>query len=112
MYRFETYGERVPIDISKSTLGWQYIQGKANRDFWFKEKGWWDKHSVYIPEEFLTHLMPLCFIEMFSRAPRVHLVRYVFDNFYTDEEFERDTSRCWNGYETVPGGVEFLRNVN
>ena len=109
IFERETHGKVSATDCSDFSLLSQYDRGKANRDWWYKEIGWWTKHAEFVPEEFLIHLTPECFIEVFGRPPRVHPVRYCYDNFYSEEEWKRDAKRCLNGYETIPSGVVFIR---
>jgi hypothetical protein len=109
IFERETYGKVSATNCSDFSLLERYDRGKANRDWWNKEIGWWKNYADFIPEEFLSHLLPECFIELFGRPPRVHHVRYFYDNFYSEEEWKRDATRCLNGYETIPGGVVFIR---
>lgn len=60
------------------------------RDWWSKEAGWMNKHSCYIPEEFLGKVDPLPFIDLFGRAPIGRIVRYYHDNHYSNLDFRMD----------------------
>lgn len=68
----------------------RYWRGKMMRDWWTKQKGWWDKNAIYMPEEWLRWLGPLPFIDLFDRAPISRLVRYYYDNHYQTWEFRLD----------------------
>src|SRR5271154_3404987 len=59
IFEFETFGKR-PSTCSDPDLLFRYRKGKANRDWWTKEKGWWDKCSIYIQEDWLDRLLPEC----------------------------------------------------
>src|SRR5580658_269179 len=89
MFAFETYGEVGPRCRNVDLLN-QYWHGKTNRDWWTKEIGWWNKHSIFVPEEFLRMLTPLCFIELFGREPITELIRFYFDNRYSLIAFNMD----------------------
>jgi len=91
----------------QSDLAWKYIKGKANKDWWFREVGWWEKNAVFIAEEFLAHVTPLCFIQLFGKAPQTHFVRHVFDNGYTESDYEVALASLKRGFEIVPGGVTY-----
>jgi hypothetical protein len=107
IFRFETYGENATCPDPKFGL---YKRGKANRDFWTKEKGWWDKEALYVAEMFLVHLTIECFQELFEPWwPRVHIVREFFDNNYTQAEYLKDVDRYYKyGLEAVPGGLRIV----
>ena len=87
---WESRGEPCCVCPKESQLLNRYLHGKSQRYWWNKELGWWNKHAVYIAEEFLSFLGPLPFIEMFGRAPITRLVRYYYDNGYALWEFRLD----------------------
>lgn len=89
LFTFETHGKIAGPCSDLGLLG-RYWWGKANRDWWFKEVGWFKKNAIFIPEEFLGFLTPLCFIELFGRAPIIELVRYYHDNGYSSLAFTMD----------------------
>ena len=92
----------------------QYRLGKLNWDWWTKEIGSRDKSGEYpyVREEFLDHLTPECFEELFKRYPRTHLVRWFFDNDYTPDMFREDSERLFNhGFEREPGGFRKVLDV-
>ena len=91
MFQKETYGRQVEaVPIYENLLFMLYARGKAMRDWWSKEKGWWDKEAVYLPEDFLCHLMPDCFYELFGRYPITEIVRLKYDNRYSDLAWRMD----------------------
>ena len=108
VFTYESHGKLLNIKHTDEVLAIDYFFGKSNKDWWFQEKGWWDKYSAYTPEEFLTHLTPECFFQLFSRFPSVHLTRLVYDNNYTEKQFEIDSTRYFKGLETVRGGVQSI----
>lgn len=89
LFMYETHGKVLESCNDLPTLD-AYWRGKTNRDYWFKEVGWLNKHSVCIPEEFLHFMHPLCFIELFGRAPITELVRFRYDNSYRLLDFRVD----------------------
>lgn len=91
---WESTGKSCNVSLEDSKLLNKYIKGKSQKDWWTKERGWMDKHSVYIPEEFLGLLGPLPFIELFGRTPITRLVRYYHDNTYKLWEFWLDSKMC------------------
>ena len=105
LYEFETYGRTLPV-CSQPNLLACYRRGKAMRDWWTKEIGWWRKQAVFIEEEFLSHLLPKCFEELFGNWPRSHLVREIFDNHYST--FTEDQCMRWLGLEREANGWRFL----
>jgi|SRR6185312_9528455 len=90
MFQYETHGNAVPVLPGEACLAKRYARGKANRDFWTKEIGWWDKYAVYIPEEFIGMLGPLPFIDLFGRLPITEFVRLYYDNNYSNLAFKID----------------------
>lgn len=89
LFTFETHGNNLG-GCKEYPLLVQYWAGKIGRDYWHKEIGWWDKNGVYQPEEFLRFMNPLCFIELFGRAPIDEFVRYYYDNQYSLLDFRMD----------------------
>ena len=79
-------------------------RGKAMRDFWTKEVGWWNKSAVYCAEEFLDALMPDCFCELFGRYPITPLVRYWHDNRYSIRMFRYEMWERARGRERLQEG--------
>ena len=109
MFRFETYGEKKALKFCREPMVLKkYCMGKANRDWWTKDKGWWDKHAAYQAEEFCGHLVPECFAELFGHWPRTHLVRWLHDNNYTEEMLDRDIDFRLKGLERIQDGVEII----
>lgn len=107
LFRRETYGENINCpNPYYHTLS----RGKANRDWWTKEKGWWDKNASYVAEQFLTHLTIPTFQELFEPWwPRVHMIRWLFDNGYSASDWERDALRYYKfGLEVVPDGLRIV----
>lgn len=94
MQDFESCGVTVQTCTEPDLLQ-QYADGKSNRDYWFKEMGCWKKECIFIDEEFLPHLTPCTFAELFGRWPRTHMIRYLFDNNYSIEDFNSDTDRLY-----------------
>lgn len=89
--QWESTGKPSQVCSTEQTLLARYLLGKRQRDWWSKEIGWWNKYASFVPEEFLNHLCPLPFIELFGRGPCPQLVRYYFDNGYAAWEFRLDT---------------------
>jgi hypothetical protein len=87
---WESRGKPSSVIPEEAALLARYVQGKSQRDWWTKEIGWWNKNSVYSPEEFLRFLGPLPFIDLFGRGPIPRLVRYYYDNGYALWEFRLD----------------------
>ena len=81
-------------------------RGKAMRDFWTKEVGWWNKNARYCPEEFLDALTPDCFYELFQRYPITPLVRYWHDNHYSTWMFRYEMWERARGRERLQKGWE------
>jgi hypothetical protein len=90
IFERETFGKVSASDCTDWDLLAKYDKGKANRDWWSKEKGWWDKNAAYVPEEFLSHLTDECFFELFGRWPIPEKVRFIYDNKYTWLDFRLD----------------------
>lgn len=109
LYAFETHGEVFYVHPLELELAQRLFYGKANRDWWTKEIGWWTKHAEFYPEDFLVHLTPETFNQLFRRYPRVDLTRHVYDNTYTDEELDRDLRRWYLGMETERDDVRITR---
>jgi hypothetical protein len=106
---FESFGKTIPC--REPELLAEYRRGKANRDWWTKEKGWWDKHACYVDEEFSCHITPEPFYELFGHWPRSPLVRYWFDNNYTNEEFDQDQKLFYRGIERGQDGLEIIYDL-
>lgn len=98
MYQYETYGEKGAFcsDLAKLRALWR---GKANRDWWFKEIGRVEWSAAFIPEEFMSMLIPVCFIDLFGREPITELVREYYDNRYRAFDYRIDT---WIKKKTGP----------
>ena len=90
IFERETHGTCSAVGCSHPQLLAQYERGKANRDWWFKEKGWWNKNASYVPEDFLVHLTDECFFELFGRFPIPEIVRRKYDNHYSSIAFTMD----------------------
>ena len=88
---WESQGKPSTVRPDELGLLSRYVKGKGQRDWWTKEVGWLDKNAAYLPEEFMRHLTPLAFIDIFGRGPIPRLVRYYFDNNYRIWEFKLDT---------------------
>lgn len=89
LFTWETHGKPTKVLPEEESVLVRYSHGKAQRDYWTKEIGWWNKHGAYIPEEFLDLLTPEPFYELFGRYPIDYVVRGLFDNEYTDEMFSK-----------------------
>lgn len=88
---WESTGKPSVVAPAESILLERYIKGKSQRDWWFMEIGWWNKNGAFVPEEFIRHLNPLAFIDLFGRAPIPRMVRYYFDSNYSLWEFKLDS---------------------
>lgn len=88
---WESRGIPSTVRSSDSRLLHRYVQGKSQRDWWTKEIGWLNQNACYVPEEFLSMLGPLPFIELFGRGPITRIVRHYFDNHYSLWEFKLDS---------------------
>jgi hypothetical protein len=104
MFSYETHGEVVTILECEGTLAASYLRGKANRDWWTKEIGDWGG-LVSCREEYAQHLMPLTFIEVFGVDMFAPRMRLIFDNNYTDKDFNLDMEFAHRGFERVANGV-------
>jgi len=95
---------------SEPDLALTYRRGKANRDWWNKDIGWWNREAAaYFQEEFLSHLNPECFAELFGRWPRTHMARKLHDNDYSQQDFESDAERFFTlGLEREQCGWRYL----
>jgi hypothetical protein len=106
IFERETHGTCSATGCSDPVLLSRYERGKANRDWWSREKGWWDRNAASIPEDFLCHLTDECFYELFGRWPIPEIVRFNYDNRYSYLDFKMDMwikrrifNRKLNGYE-------------
>jgi hypothetical protein len=86
----ETHGICTAEGCSDPELLSTYERGKAMRDYWTKEIGWWKKWAAFLPEDFLVHLTDECFYEIFGRYPILEIVRFRYDNHYTYTAFRAD----------------------
>lgn len=111
LWEYETHGRKVSCCEPQllSTLR----RGKANRDWWTKEIGWWTRHcgSLYLPEEFLPHLTPEAFFQLFKRYPITAVVRSLMDNYYSDTQYQDDMRLRELGLDRERDGVRVIREV-
>lgn len=96
LMKFESTGEEPPTEVNRSACYQVLRNGKAMRDEWHEERKA-IKKSAFIDEEFIDRLDPICFIEFFGRAPRTHMVRYLFDNYYPNRPPWHELFRRWVG---------------
>ena len=109
MSRWESRGV-VELGCSDPELLSRYKRGKAMRDWWFKEKGELSRlGSWFMPEEFLGFLMPECFCELFGRWPITCIVRSLYDEHYSDDEYKSDMHHREMGFDHERDGYRCFR---
>lgn len=108
MFEYETHGKEL-AGSSDPRLLEQYNTGKAMRDWWTKEIGWWKKNCVFVPEEFTKFLRPECFVELFRKYPATHLVRYFYDNDYDEDHLSIDLYYRVIGLDRERGGWRVIK---
>jgi hypothetical protein len=112
IFRWETYGENIEGSTDPNKLAF-YKRGKAMRDWWFQEKGEWQRlcngRSMFLPEEMAEFFVPDCFFELFGRYPITALVRHFYDNRYSTDDFDSDMRYRAMGLDPEQDGYRVFR---
>lgn len=111
IFRWETYGENIEGSTDPNQLA-LYKRGKAMRDWWFQEKGEWQRlcngRSMFLPEEMAEFFLPDCFFDLFDRYPITALVRHFYDNRYSTDDFDSDMRYRAMGLDPEQDGYRVL----